>query len=245
MNTIPSTAPDGLYWYLVPGKAPEPVLIHRAMYGDRIKAFNGREQTWLRDGERLVGPVPAPAESELAAVNGPASTVSMEVLLKLLIEVRNDIKVAHGPQLPGSEIDAKSLDWPDLESTYFRIVSLLSGLVVGDEAKSQQPSDDEGKTWRRILVAIDPYKRAYPAFTDGTKWNGWECPFFELDVLKRAMQDLSISCVLDESTGTYTFIDPDDADGKEVGEVRTIQIDGAPYKVYSGLSGLCWDDIGE
>ncbi len=56
----PATAPDGLYWYLVPGEAPEPVLIERARYGDRFKAFNGREQSWLRDGERLVGPVEPP-----------------------------------------------------------------------------------------------------------------------------------------------------------------------------------------
>ncbi len=56
----PSTAPDGLYWYIVPGKAPEPVLIERSRYGDRFKAFNGREQAWLGDGERLMGPVLPP-----------------------------------------------------------------------------------------------------------------------------------------------------------------------------------------
>ena len=60
-NPIPSTAPDGLYWYMVPGQDPEPVLINRARYGDRMKAFNGREQAWLRDSERLVGPIAPPA----------------------------------------------------------------------------------------------------------------------------------------------------------------------------------------
>lgn len=58
---IPSAAPDGLYWYMVPGQEAEPVLVNRARYGDRFKAFNGREQAWLRDGERLVGPVAPPA----------------------------------------------------------------------------------------------------------------------------------------------------------------------------------------
>lgn len=67
----PSNAPDGLYWYIVPGKAPEPVLIDRALYGDRMKAFNGREQGWLRDGERLIGPVlPPSAEPRLEVDEG-------------------------------------------------------------------------------------------------------------------------------------------------------------------------------
>lgn len=61
----PSTAPDGLYWYFVPGRAPEPVLIDRTRYGDRFKAFNGREQAWLRDGEKLVGPVLPPDDQRL------------------------------------------------------------------------------------------------------------------------------------------------------------------------------------
>jgi hypothetical protein len=65
MNTFPTVqaAPDGLYWYMVPGQAPEPVLVNRARYGERFKAFNGREQSWLRDGETLTGPVhpPSPA----------------------------------------------------------------------------------------------------------------------------------------------------------------------------------------
>lgn len=59
-SPIPSAAPDGLYWYMVPGQEPEPVLVNRARYGERFKAFNGREQGWLREGERLVGPIMPP-----------------------------------------------------------------------------------------------------------------------------------------------------------------------------------------
>lgn len=63
MNTFLSIAdaPDGLHWYMVPGQDPEPVLLKRSRYGERLKAFNGREQSWLRDGERLVGPILPPA----------------------------------------------------------------------------------------------------------------------------------------------------------------------------------------
>lgn len=53
-------APDGLYWYMAPGQEPEPVLINRARYSERFKAFNGREQAWLRDGETLNGPIQPP-----------------------------------------------------------------------------------------------------------------------------------------------------------------------------------------
>lgn len=68
-SPIPSAAPDGLYWYMVPGQEPEPVLVNRARYGDRFKAFNGREQAWLRDGERLVGPVVPPAATAALQVD--------------------------------------------------------------------------------------------------------------------------------------------------------------------------------
>lgn len=68
-SPIPSAAPDGLYWYMVPGQEPEPVLVNRSRYGDRFKAFNGREQAWLREGERLLGPVLPPAAAPLLQVD--------------------------------------------------------------------------------------------------------------------------------------------------------------------------------
>jgi hypothetical protein len=59
-TTIPAV--DGLYWYHSLEGQPEPVLIHQARYPNRFKAFNGREQTWLRTGEFFTGPVPPPAD---------------------------------------------------------------------------------------------------------------------------------------------------------------------------------------
>jgi hypothetical protein len=57
------TLADGLYWYMVPGLEPEPVLINKARYPGRFKCFNGREQAWIREGERLIGPVHPPVPS--------------------------------------------------------------------------------------------------------------------------------------------------------------------------------------
>jgi hypothetical protein len=53
---------DGLFWYFENGVTePRPVLINQTKWGKKFKSFNGAEQSWLRDGEYLVGPQPAPA----------------------------------------------------------------------------------------------------------------------------------------------------------------------------------------
>jgi hypothetical protein len=57
-TSIPTS--DGLYWYHQHDGTIEPVLIQQARYAGRFKAFNGREQTWTREGEFFVGPVLPP-----------------------------------------------------------------------------------------------------------------------------------------------------------------------------------------
>ena len=48
---------DGLFGYFENGVSePLPVLINQAKWGRKFKSFNGAEQSWLRDGEYLVGP---------------------------------------------------------------------------------------------------------------------------------------------------------------------------------------------
>ena len=52
---------SGLFWYFEQGKEiPRPVLIDLEKYGVKFKSFNGAEQSWLREGEYLIGPQPAP-----------------------------------------------------------------------------------------------------------------------------------------------------------------------------------------
>lgn len=63
---IPSE--DGLYWYWANDAAsPEPVLINRAKYNQSFKGFNGRLQSWLRDGEYLEGPQTLPVKQQQSA----------------------------------------------------------------------------------------------------------------------------------------------------------------------------------
>lgn len=55
---------DGLFWYFALNK-PEPraVQMNRARWGAKFKSFDGLEQSWLREGEYLLGPVePPPAQ---------------------------------------------------------------------------------------------------------------------------------------------------------------------------------------
>lgn len=53
---------DGLFWYFEQdAPEPRPVNIDQARWGKCFKSFNGAQQSWLRDGEYLLGPQPAPA----------------------------------------------------------------------------------------------------------------------------------------------------------------------------------------
>jgi len=52
---------DGLYWYFENGESvPHPVMINKERWGQSMKSFNGAQQPWLREGEYLIGPQPAP-----------------------------------------------------------------------------------------------------------------------------------------------------------------------------------------
>lgn len=52
---------NGLYWYYANGCAPEIVKIDIERYGEgKFKCFNNAVQSWMREGEYLIGPQPAP-----------------------------------------------------------------------------------------------------------------------------------------------------------------------------------------
>ncbi|MFK5948105.1 MAG: hypothetical protein QM500_04975 [Methylococcales bacterium] len=51
----------GLYWYFENGKnEPEPVLVDPDKNSGAFRGFNGRNQSWLREGEYLQGPQNSP-----------------------------------------------------------------------------------------------------------------------------------------------------------------------------------------
>ena len=57
-DNTPKTLAPGVYWYVVPGKAP--AICEKREGEDYIRFTNGGQQTWVREGERFVGPLPAP-----------------------------------------------------------------------------------------------------------------------------------------------------------------------------------------
>lgn len=57
-TSIPSE--EGLYWYFGNGADPRPVMINPSRWVGRFKSFNGAEQSWMREGEYLMGPQGAP-----------------------------------------------------------------------------------------------------------------------------------------------------------------------------------------
>ena len=89
----------------------------------------------------------------------------------------------------------------------------------------------------------------------GTRWNGWECPVFDLAVI-RAHRDALIALFADDIAGEYphgfTF-DADDmphliewwgGDPAEESDVVTIvEIDGREY-VDIGSWSYCWSAVG-
>nr|CEK42284.1 hypothetical protein PQBR57_0331 [Pseudomonas fluorescens SBW25] len=59
--SIPSE--EGLYWYFEKGARPRPVMINPSKWVGKFKSFNGAEQSWLREGEYLIGPQTAPVSN--------------------------------------------------------------------------------------------------------------------------------------------------------------------------------------
>jgi len=54
----------GLFWYFENGReTPEPVYLDAEKYPKQMKGFDCRRQSWMRSGEYLLGPQPAPVAS--------------------------------------------------------------------------------------------------------------------------------------------------------------------------------------
>jgi len=56
-NSPKSLAP-GVYWYVVPKKAPQ--ICEKRDGEDFVRFTNGAHQSWARDDERFDGPIPQP-----------------------------------------------------------------------------------------------------------------------------------------------------------------------------------------
>ena len=82
---------------------------------------------------------------------------------------------------------------------------------------------------RKTKFTICDDERIYEGYTDGTLWNGWECPWFTKEVTEQIMQDLN-------KDGVETEYD-DERDSYIV-----YQVDGEP-DVFDGVDVITNDGI--
>lgn len=85
-------------------------------------------------------------------------------------------------------------------------------------------------------------EQSFVGFVDGSRWNGFLCPEFTLDVAM-AIQAITPGMTYDGAADAFVFQDPEDAleDEPQRFAASTIVVEGEPLKVYGiGSYGWCW-----
>lgn len=99
-------------------------------------------------------------------------------------------------------------------------------------------------TMRKTNFQICDDDRIYEGYTDGTLWNGWECPWFTKEVADRIMQDLKCDDVeteYDENTDSYIVRTIDDIEDVFDGEYVNTE-DGTKFLYPIGAWCWIWDE---
>lgn len=116
---------DGLYWYFARGEEqPRPVMIDKARWGGSFKSFNGAQQSWLRDGEYLLGPQPVPTaqdvdvgttEQRADALHRTTDPDSYRALCEALVEAESANQIERAATLRAMVDAAAFSQCPDCE----------------------------------------------------------------------------------------------------------------------------------
>lgn len=61
-NNAPAQLQPGAYWYIAVGEAPR--ICEKREGEDFVRFTNGGRQSWVRDHDRFVGPLPPPINQE-------------------------------------------------------------------------------------------------------------------------------------------------------------------------------------
>ena len=102
---------------------------------------------------------------------------------------------------------------------------------------------------RKTRFVIDTNEQTYEGYTDGRRWNGWECPWFTKEVadeIMKALNNEDIRAEYDSKKDSYLVYFDDDADGP-------YEFDGADVKTEDGSMHLypvgawcwIWDEVVE
>lgn len=100
---------------------------------------------------------------------------------------------------------------------------------------------------KRTKFTICDDERIYEGYTDGTLWNGWECPWFTKEVTEQIMQDLNKDDVKTEYDGERDSYIVHQVDGEpDVFDGADVVTDDGIQRLYP-IGAWCWiwDEVQE
>lgn len=106
-----------------------------------------------------------------------------------------------------------------------------------------EPAQPTKPAWRKGRFGFDSEAEyPYVGYTHGQRWNGWECPWFELDEAQQIVADCS------HAGSTYNpdkdcFEQRDYADDEVYAlPAQSILYEGRYVRVYIVVDGWCWEE---
>lgn len=115
-------------------------------------------------------------------------------------------------------------------------------MLAGDFFE-QFTQDLEDDPYRAVKVEIDGCGRTYWAYSNGKRWNGWACPYFEMDQVREMAQEMHGSFTYHEEIDTWAVALEEGDDDVYIFSSEIIEVDGQPVKVFGiGAGSWCWDE---
>ncbi len=147
----------GVYWYFAKGaQEPEPVLVAPERYPGCLKAFNGREQSWLRDGEYLLGPQswasddPARERAQKLAALPTSNAAGRDGDgLESLHDLIHEGNAPHWPSLPRVDLASR---W------YVRLCDAIETEYAAYKARLAADATHRSAEFQRVLEAFGKAK---------------------------------------------------------------------------------------
>jgi len=99
-------------------------------------------------------------------------------------------------------------------------------LVYTTSRKSKRERTNMEK-YRATHFQMDCIDNSYPGFTDGTKWSGWECPYFTKETALQLAKDLktiNVKCTFNEEQKAFIL-----DEGYEDGILTTVTVERITY----------------
>ena len=94
---------------------------------------------------------------------------------------------------------------------------------------------------RKTRFVIDTNEKTYEGYTDGTLWNGWECPWFTKEVADEMMNDLrneGVEAEYCEKTDSYIVKD-DNNETQDVFDGAYVETEDGTLHLYP-IGAWCW-----